>query len=437
MHGDRLVLDPVAVVQPAELVGVERLQRPLPRTDLLVEDPEHGRRRMEAQRTADVRVAQARPKQERRRLDRTGRHDDRPRANAHRSGVDAGGGPVLDPHALCLRADHDPRTRGRRILEPRAQRRLLRAERAAVAAIAADDSLLAAEHVPRHRLDVPAERLQSAPHRLVPCRGQVVVRVHAEPLADSVEAGAELRRGKAQSLPLLEHVVGGAERGRVVDDRAAAEAGAGDQADALVVGRRSAAAAVEPPERGSLDAVEVPFRPVPALLEHDDVEARRGEHGRRDAAARSGADDADVALELELAARLNRLQPWRGRVLARSERAGIADLLPPAREHVREGERRLSQRLEARPHQRDGTVAPAAQHRLAPFARELRVAGKPGAQEEQQPLALPRRQVVLDRVEDGVGNALLDRAGREGLADRVERAHDRNLRPRRTSPRRW
>jgi hypothetical protein len=42
-------------------------------------------------------------------------------------------------------------------------------------------------------------------------------------------------------------------------------------------------------------------------------------------------------------------------------------------------------------------------------------------------LPLARRQVVLDRVEHGVRHALLDRSGREGLADRVERAHRASL----------
>ena len=59
--------------------------------------------------------------------------------------------------------------------------------------------------------------------------------------------------------------------------------------------------------------------------------------------------------------------------------------------------------------------------------RELRVAREPGAQQEQQSPAFPWRQVVLDRVENGLGDALLDRAGRKGLADRVERAHDATL----------
>ena len=306
----------------------------------------------------------------------------------HRPGVDADDTAVLDEHAPRLRPDHDPGARGRCILEPRPQRRLLRAERTAVAAVAADDTLLAADDVARHRVHVPAERLEAAPHHLVAPRGEVVVGVDTEPVAHRVEARPELGRGEAEPLPLLQHLVGSAKRGRVVDDRAAAEAGACDQPDALVVGRRSAAATVEAAQAGPLGAVEIAFRPVAARLEHDDVQSGRGEHCRRNAATGARTDHADVAVQLELAARLDRLEPRLGRVSARPERPGIADLLPAAGEHVRECERSLPESLEAGPHQRNGAVTPAAQDRLSPRLREPRVAGQPRPQKQQQPLPL-------------------------------------------------
>ena len=127
-----------------------------------------------------------------------------------------------------------------------------------------------------------------------------MVGVDAEPVADRVEARPELGGREAEPLPLLQHLAGSAKRGRVVDDRAAAETGTCDQPDALVVGRRGAAAAVEPAQAGPLGSVEVALRPVAARLEHDHVQSGRGEHCGRDTAAGTRPDDADVALELEL-----------------------------------------------------------------------------------------------------------------------------------------
>ena len=250
-----------------------------------------------------------------------------------------------------------------------------------------------------------------------------MVRVDAEPLADGVEARPELARREAETLPLREHVVRRAEGGRVVDDGAAAQARAGDQRDALVVRRGRAAAAVEPAQAGPLRTVEVAFGPVAAGLEHDHVEAGLGEHGGRDAASCPGADDADVAVELEPVPDLERLEPGSGCVSTDAGRPGIADLLPAAGQEVGERERRLPQRLEAGPEQRHRAVAPQPQHRFPPRLREAGVAGEPRPEQQEQPLPLAGGQIVVDRVEHGVRHALLDGSWRERLADRVERAH--------------
>ena len=368
-HG--LVLDPVAAIEIAVLIGVERLGRSLPRPDLLVVEPEDGRRRVQAEPAADVRVRQARPEEERRRVDRARGGDDGPCADLHRPRVDADGGPALDEHASRLRADDDPRAGAGSVLQPRQQRRLLRAERAPVAAVAADDSLVAADHVPRHRVDVPPERLEPSLQHLVAPRRAVVVGVDAEALADGVQARAEVVSGReAELVPLCPYLVRRPERRRVVDDRPTAQAGPGDQADPLVVRRRRPAAAVEAPEAGPLGAVEVAFRPVAARLEDDDVEPGGGEHGRRDTPAGARADHTDVALELEPPGAVQRLEARCRRVVARPERPRVADLLPPAGEHVRVRERRLPERLEAGAHQRDGAVAPPAQHGLPAGLRE-------------------------------------------------------------------
>src|SRR4051794_29889960 len=71
--------------------------------------------------------------------------------------------------------------------EPGLDGRLLRAETAAISAVAAVLALVAAADVARHRVDVPAEIGEAALQDLLAMRRRVVLLVHAEPLADSVE----------------------------------------------------------------------------------------------------------------------------------------------------------------------------------------------------------------------------------------------------------
>src|SRR5581483_10610564 len=70
-----LELQAVAVVEIAELIGVKRLHRALPRLQLLVEDAEHDRRRVELQMLADVLVGEARALEQCGRVDRAAGDD--------------------------------------------------------------------------------------------------------------------------------------------------------------------------------------------------------------------------------------------------------------------------------------------------------------------------------------------------------------------------
>src|SRR3954447_1609530 len=85
LQGGGLVLEAVAAVEVAELVGVERLHRALPRAHLLVEDTEDRGGRMQLEVLADVRVLQPGALEERRRVDGAAGRD-------HRAGPD--GDPV-------------------------------------------------------------------------------------------------------------------------------------------------------------------------------------------------------------------------------------------------------------------------------------------------------------------------------------------------------
>src|ERR671914_1632959 len=166
---------------------------------------------------------------------------------------------------------------------------------------------------------------------MVALGGDAALGTDRQPLPDRVETLVELRPGPVVEpealLPIGPHEVGRTEAPGVVDQGAATEARAGEQADALIVGRNPAAVQVEARVAGQLVAVEVLLAEVAPRLQHDHVEARRGEHAGRGAAAGAGADHADVAVELGVLADLDRLDPLRGRVRGRSERSRIPERL--------------------------------------------------------------------------------------------------------------
>ena len=70
---------------------------------------------------------------------------------------------------------------------------------------------------------------------------------------------------------------------------------------AEVVGREQAPGVVHPRQRVALELREIGFVVVAALLEHDHVFSRGGEHAGDDSTARAGADDDYVAVERRVA----------------------------------------------------------------------------------------------------------------------------------------
>ena len=157
-----LVAHAVAAVETRVLLRVARLQRSLPGADRLLELADDERDRMEAQVAADRRVREPRSPQQRGCVERAARDDDGTRPHLHGPGVDADGRTSLDDDALRVRSDEHARAGRDRVGEPRLRGPVLRAERAAEAAVAADAVLVAASHVARLRADVPPERLCSA-----------------------------------------------------------------------------------------------------------------------------------------------------------------------------------------------------------------------------------------------------------------------------------
>ena len=334
-----LVLHAVAAVHVPVLVGVDRLHRALPGPHLLVEDAPDHRRRMQAQVLADVLVLEPGAAQQRRSLDRAAGRDHRPRP--HRDPVPVGGARLArrvraPPSTSTFSArvlDEDARAGRVRVGEPCLHRGLLGAEPAAVAAVAAVLPLLAAAHVARHRS--PTCHPSSVRPRCSTCsraegalcswftprRSQTASRLRA------VLVRRECRH--AVRGPLLAHVVGRPERGRVVDGRAAAEAAARQQADALVVRRGAPAVHVHAAVALELAAVEVLVVVVAARLEHDHVEAGRRQHAGRRAAARSRARPRRRRTRASCRGRRPAVAaPSAARSRIRAERARVADRVP-------------------------------------------------------------------------------------------------------------
>jgi hypothetical protein len=299
----------------------------------------------------------------------------------------------------------------------------------------------------RHRVDVPAELHASLLEFLVASRGIVVLLIDPEALADGVEAfGVSLgrERGDALSGPFLAHVLGSAERGRVVDDRAATEARTGDQADALVV-RRGGSSHVEAGERPVLAAVEVLVVIVVARFEHDHVETCPSQHASGGAATGARADDHDVAAQLAVAQhrgqgqrlrrRAHQLPKWA--VVADRVPGGIATAVAPGDDVVEE-QRGLAQRLEDRPALRQAGVGPGPKHALALLARHRAEAAPAARAERTEQRRVPQREQagellllgLATRVDGGeyrLGNSELAGSrkpipvGAERLADLLER----------------
>src|SRR5215208_3469802 len=414
-------------LRPVDLVGVDRLEGALPRPDLLVEDAEGATDRMQVEIAAEPRRGDARPPQERRRLDRTARCDDRAGANGDavaigRYGRDAAGASALQNDALGLRAHHDPGAGRLCVDEPGPRSRLLRPERAAVAAVAADAVVVAAMDVAGHAPLAPAAVAQAAADDLRPLRQAVVVTLGRAPRGDGVECAVEGVRLEHAS-PLGADLVRGPKRRREVHDRAAPEARAGEDPDSLVVRRGRAAPVVEAAQAVQFRSVEVGVLEVAADLEHDHVEAGLGEHGRRYAAARARSDDADVAVERRVTRDRQGSEPRLRRPEA-TQRAGIADALPGRRpgQGVRDRQQALAKRLEAGPPQRDPAVAPREESALPPVSAAAREAGRgERRQQRTEPAALGGGEHGDERLQERLRDAGLYRAREQCLGDGVER----------------
>ncbi len=258
-----------------------------------------------------------------------------------------------------------------------------------------------------------------------------------DPVPDGVEAVVEVLPHplvEAEAvLPFLAHVVGRPEAPGVVDGGAAAQAEAGEQADALVGGRDAAASEVEPHEPVELRPVEVLLAEVTAGLDHDDIEALLGQDPGGGAAAGARADDDHVAVELGVLGDLEGLDRLRRRVLEAPVRTGVADrrvhrvlALALPGERVVQDHRQLAERLEGSALHDVLGVAPLEQELLAILLGAGGEAGIPAFDQPGEPVADVCARIASHRAEDHVGHVEVRRGRKpilprdEGVADRVE-----------------
>src|SRR6266403_59799 len=372
--------------EKAVFVGVDRLHGPFPGTNLFLEYAANVRNGMEVEMPADVFVAEPGTKEQRRCVEGAASADDCFAANADavalfRTRFYASRGTGLDSNALGARLNDESSAMLLRIREPRFCRRLLGAESAAVAAVTANFSLVAAGHIAGHGIDVPSKCAQAAIQNLLAVRDAIVIAIDVQSFAHCVEAprifvAREPRHSRRG--PFRSNVVGRSKRSAVVDDCRSAEAFTGKQADAVIGGGGETCFAVQPLKTTKLRAVEIFVIVITASLENDHIFPRRGENRGGSTAAGAGTYDANFAGQIHLAIRHDHLA-WAGRRSLRgTERAGIVKILPyfaaPAvfrRQHDVEKPNCFSQRLKCGAALADAAVSPGKKNANAVFLRKI------------------------------------------------------------------
>ena len=313
----------VAVLEVGELAAERGLRGAPPALLGLVVDADDAAGGVQAQVVAHGGAADARAQQQGRRLQRTARGHDLGCAHEHagrdarRVGVgrlDAGGATALDHDAVGAAARHHLRAVLERVLEVGLQRALLGAGLVAEAEEAGGARVVgAAVGVAGDADEVVAECLAGLLHALVRAVEVRALVVDPEPPPHRVEVGVVVGSGHALepelALPLLAHVVTGADAVRPVDRRAAAEVGPRHQRQRAVPRWHQPAAQEQVLVGPELELVEVALVVVAAHLEHDDVLALTRERPRDHAAAGARPDHAHVGVEHHLVRR-GRTRRW-------------------------------------------------------------------------------------------------------------------------------
>ena len=120
---------------------------------------------------------------------------------------------------------------------------------------------------------MPVQRAQATIQNLLASGNAIVIRVDAEAGAHRVETGGVLVAGKPRnsSGPFRAYVIGRAKGSGVVDYRAATNAFASQQSDAVIRGRRGAAFGIQALVAAELRAIEIRVIVIAASLKNDNI----------------------------------------------------------------------------------------------------------------------------------------------------------------------
>src|SRR6267143_645967 len=386
---------------------------------------------MEVEMPANVFAPEAGTKEQRWCVEGTASADDSFRANTHavaafRTRFDAGCRTGFDPNAKGARLDHESSAMLLRIREPGFRRRLFCTKSAAVATVTANFSLIAADHIAGHRVDVPPESAQAAIQNLFTAGDAIVVTIDVQSFADRVQAARILVAREprhSRSGPFGSNVVGGSKRRAVINDGRAAEAFSCKQAYAVIGSGGKARFGIEPLKTTELGAVEVVVIVITAGLKNDHVLSRSTENSSGGAATGAGTHDANFTRQIHLAIRHRHFEGMRQRSLWRTERTGIGEILPDfaaasvlRRQHDVEKTNCLAKCLECGAALTHPTVCPGKQDANAAFlgkmGKGLQTADGEKAVEARIPVvkklkklcAIPWARVEIHRRSDGFGD---------------------------------
>ena len=99
--------------------------------------------------------------------------------------------------------------------------------------------------------------------------------------------------------PFRANIIGRAKRSGVVDYRAATDAFAGQQSDAVIGSSRSTAFGIQALISAEFRAVEIGVVVIAAGLENENVFSSAGQHGSGSASSGAGTDHANFAGEIQ------------------------------------------------------------------------------------------------------------------------------------------
>src|SRR5580765_8371020 len=290
---------------------------------------------MQMKMAPDVFVAQARTKQQCRRVDSSAGSDDGFTSNADattfpRASLYSRRNSAFNPNPIRAHSRNQSSSCRLRVGEPSLRAGLLRAERAAVATVATNFALVATHDVSRHGRHMPAQRVQTALQNLFARGNAIVVQIHGKARANRIQTArifiaCEPRH--AGRGPFGADILRRSKRSAVIDDRAPAQAFSSKQPHALIRSRRKSAFQIQPLKACQLRAVEIRIVVVAPGLKHDNVLARSSQHSGRYAPAGTGTDDANVAGQIRIHFWSKRPEGAQTRLL-RTERPGVTQFFP-------------------------------------------------------------------------------------------------------------